>query len=192
MPAESGDLGAELEGLAEGLRRITVQVRTTSLGAGCGVIWRRDGLIISNAHVARGNPVTVELWDGRVFDARLRWRDPHRDLAVLAIPATGLAAAIPGDVGALRPGEIVLALGHPFGLVNALSLGVVHELTSHATRNRWIRADIKLAPGNSGGPLVNAAGQVIGLNTLIVGGLAHAIPVTTVQGFLAEAGELAA
>lgn len=185
-------LDAELKAAAERLRRITVQVRTPGMGDGSGVIWSRSGLVVSNAHVVRDNSLQIELWDGRVLEGRVRWRDPRRDLALLAIPATGLPEAVPGDERALRPGEIVLALGHPFGLVNALSLGVVHGLAGGPGRNRWIRADIRLAPGNSGGPLANAAGEVIGLNTLVAGGLAHAIPVSVVQRFLDETGEQAA
>jgi serine protease Do len=127
-----------------------------------------------------------------VFEGRVRWRDPRRDLALITIPATGLPEAVLGEVGALRAGEIVLALGHPFGLANALALGVVHGLVRAPGRTRWIRADIRLAPGNSGGPLANVAGEVIGLNTLVAGGLAHAIPVSVVQRFLAETGEQAA
>jgi serine protease Do len=185
-------LDAELKAAAERLRRITVQVRTHRMGEGSGVIWSRSGLVVSNAHVVRDNSLEIELWDGRVFDGRVRWRDPRRDLALLAIRATALPEAVPGDTKTLRPGEIVLALGHPFGLVNALSLGVVHGLADGPGRNRWIRADIRLAPGNSGGPLANAAGEVIGLNTLVAGGLAHAIPVSVVQRFLDETGEQAA
>lgn len=192
MFARLGDLAAELQAVAERLRRITVQVRTDRRGDGCGVLWSPDGLVVTNAHVARSNSLLVELWDGRQFGAQLRWRDPHRDLALLAVPATGLPAAAVGDVRALRPGEIVVALGHPFGLVNALSLGVVHDWTRDRAPDRWIRADIRLAPGNSGGPLANTAGEVIGLNTLIAGGLAHAVPATTVQRFLHETGERAA
>jgi serine protease Do len=187
-----GGFDAELKAAAERLRRITVQVRTRGMGEGSGVIWSRSGLLMSNAHVARGSPLEIELWDGRVFEGRVRWRDPRRDLALLTIPATGLPVAVPGDGGTLRPGEIVLALGHPFGLANALSLGVIHGLASGSGRNRWIRADIRLAPGNSGGPLANVAGEVIGLNTLVAGGLAHAIPVSVVQRFLDETGEQAA
>jgi serine protease Do len=192
MSNSAGGLDADLEALAERLRRVTVQVRTPSGGDGSGIIWSSGGFIVSNAHVARSNSLRVELWDGRSFDAQLRWRDTHRDLALLAIPATGLPAAVPGDVAALRPGEIVVALGHPYGLSNALSLGVVHGLDVDVARTRWIRADIRLAPGNSGGPLANAAGEVIGLNTLVAGGLAHAIPVTIVQRFLRQTGERAA
>ena len=86
----------------------------------------------------------------------------------------------------------MLALGHPFGQVNALSFGVIHGVSTGPRRHRWIRADIRLAPGNSGGPLANVAGEVIGLNTLVAGGLAHAIPVSAVQRFLDETGAQAA
>jgi serine protease Do len=185
-------LDAELKAAADRLRRITVQVRTHRMGEGSGVIWSRSGLVVSNAHVVRDTSLEIELWDGRVFDGRVRWRDPRRDLALLTIPATGLPEAVPGDTKTLRPGQIVLALGHPFGLVNALSMGVVHGVAAGPGRNRWIRADVRLAPGNSGGPLANAAGEVIGLNTLVAGGLAHAIPVSVVQRFLDETGEQAA
>jgi serine protease Do len=183
---------AELKDAAERLRRITVQVRTQHLGEGSGVIWSRSGVIVSNAHVARGGSVEIELWDGRVFEGRVRCRDPRRDLALITIPSSGLPQAAPGDVGALRPGELVLALGHPFGLTNALALGVVHGVPSGGRQKQWIRADIRLAPGNSGGPLANVAGEVIGLNTLVAGGLAHAIPASVVQRFLDQTGEQAA
>jgi serine protease Do len=186
-----GRLGAELEAIVERLRRITVRVRTGRWGEGAGIVWE-DGLVVSNAHVARGEPLVIELWDGRLFDGQLRWRDPRRDLAVLAIPRAGVTGAVLGDVAAVRPGQIVLALGHPFGLGSALSLGVVHDLPADAPRNRWIRADIRLAPGNSGGPLANSAGDVIGLNTLVAGGLGYAIPITVVQRFLRQTGERAA
>jgi serine protease Do len=187
-----GGFEAEVKAAAEQLRRITVQVRTHRVGEGSGVIWNRSGLIVSNAHVARAGSLEIELWDGRVLDGRVRWRDPRRDLALIAIPAAGLPEAVQGDASSLRPGEIVLALGHPFGLPHALALGVVHSVAAGPRRTRWIRADIRLAPGNSGGPLANVAGEVIGLNTLVAGGLAHAIPVSVVQRFLDETGEQAA
>jgi serine protease Do len=190
MTGEPQDLAVELSSLAGRLRRITVQVRPRGMGEGSGVIWTQDGLVVTNAHVARAKFAAIELWDGRVYEGRVHWRDPNMDLAVLSIPAAELVRAVPGDVGVLRPGEIVLAVGHPLGVANALSLGVVHQLPD--ARSHWLRADIRLAPGNSGGPLANSAGEVIGLNTLVVGGLAHAIPVPAVQRFLTRIGARAA
>ena len=101
-------------------------------------------------------------------------RDPSVDLAVLAIAARDLIAASLGDTAALRPGELVVALGHPLGVANAVSLGVVHEVVREPDGTpRWVTADLRLAPGNSGGPLAGADGRVVGINTLVAGGLGY-------------------
>src|SRR5579885_3859945 len=151
--------------VAENLRRSTVHVRD----GGSGVIWRPD-LIVTNAHVARGDRHAVDLWDGRRVDGAVIKRDPRRDLALLRVPRIDPAARI-GDSSALRPGQIVVAIGNPFGFIGALSSGIVH-----AQNRRWIQADIRLAPGNSGGPLADAEGRVVGINTMIAGGFAYSIP----------------
>jgi serine protease Do len=177
-------LDAEVAALADGLRRVTVRVR--GQGDGSGVIWRRDGLIVTNAHVAREQHPEVVLCDERTLQARLVARDPNRDLALLAVQADDLPAARLGNAATLRVGDLVLALGHPLGMTNALSLGIVHAVGGGASP-RWIRADVRLAPGNSGGPLADAHGRVIGLNTLVTGGLAYAIPITAVARFLQRA-----
>jgi serine protease Do len=172
--------------LAARLARVTVEVasrgRGTATGApvGSGVIWHPDGLILTNAHVARSD-VSVALWDGRTRAARLVARDVARDLAALVVDATGLPAAEIGDSSALRVGELVLAVGNPLGLVRALSAGLVH-----AADRRLIQADLRLAPGNSGGPLADARGRVVGLNAMIVGGLAVAVPSREAQRFVRE------
>jgi len=179
--------------VAERLRRSTVQVtlggeRSRERGSGSGVIWTSDGLIITNAHVARGGRrVRVELWDGRAFEAEVRSEDTRRDLATIRIPTRGLPAATAGDSGSLRPGELVLAVGNPMGFIGALTTGVVH---AHGPvrglgRRSWVQAAVRLAPGNSGGPLADAQGRVIGINTMVVsGGLALAIPSNAVADFL--------
>ena len=184
----AGPLGAELSGLADSLRRITVHVHTGRWGHGSGVIWWGDGLIVTNAHVAPGAGAQVRLADGRMLDARLVAREPDRDLAALRVMTTGLPAAVPGEFDGLRPGELVVALGHPYGVPEALSIGVIHELTRDHGTPAWIRADIRLAPGNSGGPLADVYGRVLGLNTLVAGGLGFAIPAPVVAGFLRRAG----
>jgi serine protease Do len=165
--------------IAESLRRSTVQVFLNGrAGSGSGLVWNRGGLILTNAHVARGSSAEIELWDGRRFPARLLLRDPWRDLAVLRTTATDLQPAVIGDSDAARPGELVLAVGNPLGFAGALSTGVVHSVgpIRGMGRQRWIRAGVQLAPGNSGGPLANAQGQVIGINTAIVEGLGVAAP----------------
>ena len=182
----STDIASELAALALGLNHCTVQVRSPHSGGGSGVIWHSDGLIITNAHVARDERVTVELSDGRVIDAVRTSVDPRRDLAVLRIEATDLPVVTVGDSDALRVGELVLAMGNPQGVVGALTTGIIHGVspTDAQSRNRWIMADVRLAPGNSGGPLANARDQVIGINTMIAGGLALAVPSNDVERFL--------
>ncbi len=172
--------------MAAQLRRATVQVRGRGPGGGSGVIWQSDGLIITNAHVARGPQAIVELADGRTFEATVTARDERRDLAALKVEATDLPAAAIGDSDALRVGALVLAVGNPLGLMGALTTGVVHAAaTPDGPRGHgWVRADVRLAPGNSGGPLADAAGRVIGINSMIAGGLALAVPSNAVARFL--------
>jgi serine protease Do len=184
-------IAGDLQDVAERLARVTVQIRNRRESVGCGIIWSPGGLIMSNAHVARENSVMVELADGTLLDGRVRWRHRRHDLAAIEVAATGLPAAELLDPKQLRAGQIVVALGHPFGLPNALALGLLHRSTGEGDAE-WLRADIRLAPGNSGGPLATATGKIIGLNTLIAGGLAYAIPASRVQHCLAEIGARAA
>ncbi len=169
--------------VAERLRRSTVQVQSGGRrqGIGSGVIWSSDGVIITNSHVARESGARVALWDGSAHQATLVNRDTRRDLASLKIVASGLPAATPGDSSALRVGELVIAVGNPMGFIGALTTGVVHSLPN---RKRWVAADVRLAPGNSGGPLADAQGRVVGINTMIAGGLALAVPSNAVGDFL--------
>jgi serine protease Do len=183
------ELGMALAGVAELLRRATVQVQVGVRGEGSGVLWRADGLVLTNAHVAPADGARIRLSDGRVLQARLVARDPEYDLAALLLPRGDYPVAEAGDVAALRPGELILAFGHPLGVPNALSLGVVHRvLRDDAGAPRWIQADLRLAPGNSGGPLADVSGRVLGLNTLVAGGLGYAVPVPVIARFLAQAG----
>jgi len=118
----------ELQAIATRLCRATVQVRGQGPSGGSGVIWSSDGLIITNAHVARGTRATVELFDGRTLDAAVTARDKGRDLAALTIDAHDLPAAAIGDSDRLRVGELVLAVGNPLGMVGALTTGIVHTI----------------------------------------------------------------
>jgi len=165
--------------VAERLRRSTVEVHSRAgRGSGSGVIWSADGLVVTNAHVARSAELEVELWDGRRMPARVVARDARRDLASLRVAAAALDAAVPADSAALRPGELVIAVGSPLGFAGALSTGVVHSVgpIRGMGKHAWIRAQVRLAPGNSGGPLANAEGRVVGINTAIVNGLGLAVP----------------
>jgi serine protease Do len=172
--------------IAEQLRRSTVLIHAGGRGNGSGVLWSSDGVVVTNAHVAHGSRLSIELWDGREFDATVTSRDSRRDLAALRIDAANLPAAAAADSAQVRPGELAIAIGNPLGFVGALTTGVIHAvgpvrgLGSHS----WVQADVRLAPGNSGGPLANARGAVIGINTMVAGRLALAIPSNAVKTFL--------
>ncbi|HSF30969.1 MAG TPA: trypsin-like peptidase domain-containing protein [Candidatus Tectomicrobia bacterium] len=179
-------LERELEGIGARLRRWTVQVQGRQPGGGSGIIWRSTGVVITNAHVARGPSATVTLSDGRIFEAAVAARDAELDVAMLMLQASDLPSASIGDSGALRVGELVIAVGNPLGIVGALTAGIIHALSpaDGAYGQRWLQADIRLAPGNSGGPLADAQGRIIGLNSMVVGGLAFALPSNAVERFL--------
>jgi serine protease Do len=174
--------------IAEQLRRSTVLVHVGGRGSGSGVIWSTDGIIVTNAHVAHRRQMRVELWDGREFDATIASRDPRIDLAELRVAAANLPAAVAADSSDVRPGQLVIAIGNPLGFVGALTTGVVHAVGGipRLGSQSWVQADVRLAPGNSGGPLANARGQIIGINTMVAGRLALAIPSDTVRQFLSS------
>jgi len=173
--------------IAEQLRRSTVLIHAGGRGNGSGVIWSSEGMIVTNAHVVHGPNVCVQLWDGREFEAAVTARDPRRDLAALRINANSLPAACPADSSQLRPGELAIAIGNPLGFVGALTTGVIHAIGPLRSlgSQAWVQASVRLAPGNSGGPLADARGYVIGVNTMVAGRLALAIPSNAVRDFLA-------
>src|ERR1700726_2906685 len=174
--------------VAEALRRTTVQVSSGGQGFGSGVILNVDGLIVTNAHVVRSSHAQVKLWDGRTLEAAVTSRDLTRDLAALFASASNLPAATLADSSKARVGELVLAVGNPLGFVGALSTGIIHAAGSvrGLGMSSWLQADVQLAPGNSGGPLADAQGRVLGINTMVAGGLALAIPSNDVARFLAN------
>jgi serine protease Do len=177
-----------MSSLAQLVRSFTVGLASGSgrgSHAGTGVVWHSDGLVVTNAHVATRGSYIVTLPTGDRVEGEIVARDPKADLAALAIPVRGLRPAPLGEAAALRPGSLVLAFGHPLGVANALALGIVHHVVSDTSGDpRWIAADIQLAPGNSGGPLVDASGRLVGINAMIVSGLGAAIPVDVVAKFL--------
>jgi serine protease Do len=168
--------------VAESLQRSTVTVRNGRHSAGSGVVWSDDGLIITNAHVATRHSARIELHDGRSFEGKVVERDARADLAAFRIDTRDLDAVSVRDSATLRVGEIVVAVGNPFGLSGAVTSGVVHS-----PPGRWVSADVRLAPGNSGGPLADALGRVVGVNSMVVAGaIAFAVSSNTVQRFLEE------
>ena len=181
---------ADLHGLASLVRGWTVEVTgRDGVGHGGGVVWHPRGLIVTNAHVVGDAPRTrLRLGDGREAAARVVVRDDRRDVALLEADVESLPEMPLGNPATLRPGSIVLALGHPWGVTHALAMGVVHAVArDRQGAPRHIAADLRLAPGNSGGPLVDAGGRVVGINAMIVGGLGVAIPVNVVGRVIREA-----
>ncbi|MDQ2712018.1 MAG: trypsin-like peptidase domain-containing protein [Acidobacteriota bacterium] len=176
--------------VAEALRRATVHIqggngRYEGNGSG-GVL--PDGQIVTNAHVAAHGNLIVETWEGQRVRGSVLKMDRRRDLALLSVPGLQAPALTLADSDLVRAGTPVVAIGNPMGFIGAASSGVVHAVGSLRSQGaKWIQADVRLAPGNSGGPLANLQGEVIGINTMIVsGGLAMAIPSRAVQTFLAR------
>jgi serine protease Do len=175
--------------IAESLRRSTVQIRSGSgHRQGCGsAVVLTDEQVITNAHVIREGPLAIESWEGNTVWASVLKIDRGHDLALLSAPGLEAPSAQLGDSNELRVGTPVVAVGNPMGFVGAVSTGIVHAIGPAApiSRSRWIHADVRLAPGNSGGPLADLQGRIVGINTMIVtGGLALAIPSRAVQSFL--------
>ena len=201
-------MDTSLSAVVEAVRPSVVQVRPNGTG-GAGVVLSRGGdlVVITNAHVAQGRPgerIEVVSHGRVVHPALIQRMDDRRDLALLTLRPRlvgrmgDLSPATLGDVSTLRPGHLLVAVGHPFGLANAVTAGVVHSVGPIATELEraigrrglsWIQADIRLAPGNSGGPLCDIEGRVVGINTMVAAGLALAIPVAEIRAFLRGLGE---
>ncbi|AFY93008.1 trypsin-like peptidase domain-containing protein [Chamaesiphon minutus] len=161
-------------------------------GIGSGFIISSNGEILTNAHVVNGvNTVKVTLKDGRTFQGKVMGTDPVTDVAVVKIPSNNLPVVELGDSARLKPGEWAIAIGNPLGLDNTVTSGIISatgrsssDIGAPNERVNFIQTDASINPGNSGGPLLNARGQVIGMNTAIIQdarGLGFAIPINTAK-----------
>ena len=182
-------VSAGVVGLGELLRRTVVEVRSGDSGCGTGIIWGGAGLVITNAHCVPNEASLQVSAGGQWRGARALAYHPRHDLALLAAPAVSGPLLEIRDPESLLAGELVFAHGHPLGVRDALAMGVLHGITrdGRTGRPRWIIADVRLAPGNSGGPLVDAEGRLVGVNSMIVDGLGVAVPATLVERFVARA-----
>ncbi|MEQ8963163.1 MAG: HhoA/HhoB/HtrA family serine endopeptidase [Coleofasciculus sp. C2-GNP5-27] len=161
-------------------------------GTGSGFIINTDGMILTNAHVVDGaDQVDVVLKDGRTFAGEVLGTDPVTDVAVIKVEADNLPIVTLGDSEQLKPGEWAIAIGNPLGLDNTVTTGIISatgrsssEVGVPDKRVQFIQTDAAINPGNSGGPLLNASGEVIGMNTAIIQGaqgLGFSIPINTAQ-----------
>ena len=179
-------LSTSAAALAEQLRGAVVEVRVGTAGHGAGIIWGGSGLVVTNAHCAPRNAKIKIDTHGEVHQARVIAYDPRHDLALLAASSVSGPLLEYRAVETLRPGELVFAYGHPLGVRDALAMGVVHGVArdTRSKSPRWVVADVRLAPGNSGGPLVDAEGRLVGINSMIVAGLAYAVPAALIERFV--------
>ena len=147
-------------------------------GTGSGIIVRPDGYILTNYHVVKGaGKITITLKDEKKYDGKLIAQDTYSDLALVKIDAKDLIPAKFGDTSSLRPGNWVVAIGSPLGLEHTVTVGIISALSRHVGVSfgaaqgafKYIQTDAAINPGNSGGPLVSLDGEVIGVNTFIIG-----------------------
>lgn len=202
MTILNGTFTAELEALSNQVLNSLVVIEQERkgmigkffAGAGAGIIWSSNGQVITNNHVLGRNGLTVTLKDGRKFPGKVIGRDENCDLALLEIDAKGLEA-LPLANEAIRVGSLVFAFGHPLGQRNTVTRGIVSGMLHAHIRGRArrgiskdlpiLRTDAMLAPGNSGGPLVNVRGELVGINAMIMGGdQSLAIPISVIRDFV--------
>ena len=192
MTSTLEQLSNSMADLVSQVRASLVEVHDGRRSAGAGSIWHSDGLIITNAHVVRSDGLRVTLPDRRELAARVLARDDRLDLAALAVDAADLPTMEIGDSKQLQPGQIVLAMGHPWGVAGAVTSGVL--IGTGASRDggpddrEWLITSLRLRPGNSGGPMFDVHGRLVGVSTMITGpDIAMAVPVHVAKRFLQNA-----
>lgn len=186
-------MSQDIAALVAKVRPAIVQVTGKRDSLGAGTVWHSNGLIITNAHVVRDEQPRIVLADGRAFQANILAFDRENDIAALSIPVQDFTAITIGDSNQVRAGHWVIGLGHPYGVQDTATAGVVIgqgiDLPETATGREWIALSLRLRPGHSGGPLINSLGEMVGINTLITGPeVGFAVPTQTVKAFLMQNG----
>ena len=198
----------EMATIASTTQRALVQITDGQNSIGSGTIWHSDGLIITNAHVIvergmirrgpygrvpvnRQRDVHIVLGDGRSLPVKVLAVDEENDLAAISVDGSDLPTIAVGDSNSVKAGQWVMAMGHPWGVIDSITAGVVigvgADLPEIPTGREWIALNLHLRPGHSGGPLVDIDGNLIGVNTMITGPeVGFAIPAHTVKRFLKD------
>jgi len=178
----AGRFSADAGHLADLLTQAVVEIHSPR-GGGAGLIWGDSGLVLTNAHCVPHRAQVGIVSGGRTHCADVIAYARDHDLAVVHAPALRGPLLELRDERTLRPAEIVFAHGHPFGMSHSLTMGAIHSVATHPRtgKPRFIIAAVRLAPGNSGGPLVDAHGRLVGINSMVVGGLGVAIPALAAQ-----------
>jgi serine protease Do len=188
-PLPFGDLFYEFFGIRQ--QEISREVEVPAIAS--GFIVRTDGYVLTNNHVVEGaKEIVVTLADGRKFDGKIMGRDSRNDLAIVKIEAKNLPAVQLGDSDAIRPGDFAIAIGNPYGLQHTVTAGIISGLARSldgdpSETGIYIQTDAAINRGNSGGPLINIDGRVVGINTAIIAqaqGLGFAVPVNVAKNVM--------
>ncbi len=188
-PLPFGDLFYEFFGIRQ--REISREVEVPAIAS--GFIVRSDGYVLTNNHVVEGaKEIVVTLADGRKFDGKIMGRDSRNDLAIVKIEAKNLPAVQLGDSDAIRPGDFAIAIGNPYGLQHTVTAGIISGLARSldgdpSQAGIYIQTDAAINRGNSGGPLIDIDGRVVGINTAIIAqaqGLGFAVPVNVAKNVM--------
>ena len=185
------ELNEAMAAIAATVQQSLVQVSNDRRSGGAGIIWAKNQ-VLTNAHVVRGENPLVTFKDGREAVGKVLIHDRQRDFALLEVETAGISPLPRGNSRDLRPGDWVLAAGHPWGVLGAASAGAVIAVGQPAEmpggyQGELIQVGLHLRPGHSGGPMVDGSGRLVGLNTMIAGpDVGLAVPIHVIEALLYE------
>jgi serine protease Do len=182
-------INQDLANAISNARKALVTIQDGRRGNGAGTVWHSKGLILTNAHVVNGRSPVIQLNGGDRLKAEVLAKDRDLDLAALSVAADDLAVIPLGDSRQLRPGDFVIAIGHPWGVPAAATAGSLIDMGPNlpelSMRGDLMALALHLRPGHSGGPVLNASGELVGINTMMAGpDVGVAVPIHVIKRFL--------